>query len=73
MSYLQNNCVADIITNDYDVGVIKCSPTTVIWAAERAVGMVGRDEAKRQLAEVNAYRERYGRMPAYPDYGSLLF
>lgn len=61
--------IEDILSEVYGVGVLHASPITIIWAAERLTVEYGKEELKR----VNALREKHGKVPACPAYGSRLF
>ena len=65
--------IANILTSQYGVTIETASPISLIWAAEKATAVIGADAAWMELKAVNRKRERAGRMPAYPEFGSALF
>ncbi len=62
--------IESILRDVYGVGVLAASPLTVLWAADR---IADTETAKKELRKVNRLRERMGRSPAYPEYGTRLF
>ena len=65
--------LAWILTETYGVSPLAASPTCVIWAATELAKKVGAEKAKRQLKALDRQRAKVGKIPAYADYGTLLF
>lgn len=66
--------VTEILLNHYGADELSAPPIALIWAAERAIreGM-GVGEAQAEFSAINRKREKAGKMPAYPEYGTVLF
>jgi hypothetical protein len=62
--------IETILHDVYGVGLLAANPTTVLWAADR---IADTETAKKELRKANRKREKMGRMPAYPEYGTRLF
>jgi len=62
--------IRKILEDKYGVGILAASPVTVLWAAE---SIADATQAKRELRAANRLRERYGVIPAFPEYGTRLW
>ena len=65
--------IETILSKRYEVGVLFAPVEAVIWAADLAVEKIGAEAARKELSKVNRKREKFGRMPVYPAYGTVLF
>jgi hypothetical protein len=65
--------LAEVCVTVYGVTIAQARAEFIIWAAERVATKSGVEAAKKQLSIVNNWRHRMGMMPAYPEYGTLLF
>lgn len=65
--------LASILEGTYGVGPLAATPTTIIWAADLLMARDGAESAYRELSSLNRKRERFGVIPAYPEYGTPLF
>lgn len=59
-----------ILNNRYGVTILAACPITILWAAEWIANL---DDAKKELKRANTLRRKYGKVPAYPAFGSRLF
>jgi hypothetical protein len=59
-----------ILNERYGVGVLAADPIAIIWAAE---WITVTEQAKAELKRVNALQRKYGKVPAYPAFGTRLF
>jgi hypothetical protein len=69
----EHSVLADFIANNYCADAIELAPLFVIFAAKRFAEAVGVEAARDALDELNALRERHGKMPACGRYGTPLF
>ena len=65
--------LSSILETVYGVAVLAAEPTTILWAAERLKKAEGTEVALSQLSALNRRRDRAGKIPAWPVYGSQLF
>jgi hypothetical protein len=61
------------VENTYGVSLLAAPVFAILWAAEKLVRTLGADEARKQLSAANRRRDKAGKMPAYPEYGMVLF
>lgn len=57
----------------YGVSIYDATPISIIWAAEKFAREEDLELVKKAIRSINRKRERMGKMPAYPDFGTLLF
>jgi hypothetical protein len=62
-----------VLTDRYRVSLLAAPAIAVLWAAERLAQEVGLEAAQAELTAANRLRERAGKMPAVPEYGTPLF
>ena len=65
--------IEKILIQRYEVALLEAPVEAIIWAADAIVASKGGEIARKELSRVNRKRERFGRMPAYPAYGTELF
>ena len=61
--------LANILSNEYGVGIMVAPPEAVLWAAEKMPVA----QAKDELKALNRARQRHGVIPVYVPYGHQLF
>ena len=70
---LSKNSIAKTLVDVYGVTALAADPVTVEWAAERVLKTESAESTAKALRQVNRARERMGKMPMYPRYGTALF
>jgi hypothetical protein len=73
MSTLAQRSLESLHSNLYGVSIYEASPISVIWAAERMAKNDDVTSVIKALRAVNRKREKMGKMPAYPPFGSAIF
>lgn len=70
---LSKNSIAKTLTDVYGVTALAADPVHIEWAAERVLKTESKESTAKALRQVNRARERMGKMPMYPRYGTVLF
>lgn len=60
--------IAVILTNEYGVGIVAASATTVAWAARQIAETHGIEAAKKELRKANNIRNKHGATWCYEEY-----
>ena len=62
-----------VLISRYGVSLMSAPAIAILWAAEQLIDSIGLEAAQKALTVANRRRERAGKMPAYPEYGTPLF
>ena len=65
--------LAAVLEGRYGVSLLVAPAVSILWAAERLVETHGAEVARAELSAANRRREQCGKVPAYPEYGAVLF
>ena len=62
-----------LIESRYDVNPLRCDGNVISWAADILAEKIGYQAVWAQVSKLNRHREKAGRYPFYPQYGTALF
>lgn len=70
---LSKNSIAKTLVDVYGVSALAADPVIIEWAVERVLKTESKESTAKALRQVNRARERMGKIPTFPRYGTALF